>query len=143
MALIPPQINLGLQVIILALLFASLALKRKRKYFAHGATILIAVILNALSFLLVMMPSLLALEILKTQPLHWVFTRHPSTCWTRRNHNNSRCMDRRRMAPATIQPKLHQEKGINAPHFDTVGDRHLPRLRALRGLVHKSYTLNT
>jgi len=71
MALIPPQINLGLQIIILALLFASLALKRKRKYFAHGATMLTAVILNALSFLLVMMPSLSTLEILKTQPLHW------------------------------------------------------------------------
>jgi len=71
MALIPPQINLGLQVIILALMFASLALKRKRKYFAHGATMLTAVILNALSFLLVMMPSLSTLEILKTQPLHW------------------------------------------------------------------------
>lgn len=71
MALVPPQINLGLQIIILAILFASLALKRKRKYFAHGATMLTAVILNALSFLLVMMPSLSTLEILKTQPLHW------------------------------------------------------------------------
>jgi uncharacterized membrane protein YozB (DUF420 family) len=71
MALIPPQINLGLQIIMLAILFASLALKRKRKYFAHGVTMLIAVILNALSFLLVMMPSLSTLEILKTQPLHW------------------------------------------------------------------------
>lgn len=47
------------------------------------------------------------------------------------------------MAPTTIQPKLHQEKEINAPHFDTVGDRLFPRLRALCGLVHKSYTMST
>jgi uncharacterized membrane protein YozB (DUF420 family) len=71
MALIPPQINLSLQIATLIILFASLILKRKRKYFAHGATMLTAVILNALSFLLVMMPSLSTLEILKTQPLHW------------------------------------------------------------------------
>jgi len=71
MALIPPQINLSLQIATLVILFASLILKRKRKYFAHGATMLTAVILNALSFLLVMMPSLSTLEILKTQPLHW------------------------------------------------------------------------
>jgi uncharacterized membrane protein YozB (DUF420 family) len=71
MALIPPQINLGLQIIILAILFASLVLKRKRKYFAHGATMLTALILNTLSFLLVMMPSLRNLEIVRTQPLHW------------------------------------------------------------------------
>jgi len=71
MALIPPQINLSLQIATLIILFASLTLKRKRKYFAHGATMLTAVILNALSFLLVMMPSLSTLEILKTQPLHW------------------------------------------------------------------------
>ena len=47
------------------------------------------------------------------------------------------------MAPATIQPKLHQEKEINAPHFNIVGDRLFPRLRALYGLVHKSYTMST
>ena len=71
MALISPQINLGLQITILIILFASLTLKWKGKYFAHGATMLTAVILNALSFLLVMMPSLSTLEILKIQPLHW------------------------------------------------------------------------
>jgi uncharacterized membrane protein YozB (DUF420 family) len=71
MALISPQINLGLQISILIILFASLTLKLKRKYMAHGTTMLTAVILNALSFLLVMMPSLSTLEILKTQPLHW------------------------------------------------------------------------
>src|SRR4030043_1207699 len=71
MALISPQITLGLQITILLLLFGSLNLKRKRKYFAHGAPMFTAVILNALSFLLVMMPSLSTLEILKTQPLHW------------------------------------------------------------------------
>ena len=51
-------------------------------------------------------------------------------------------MDRRRMAPTTIQQKLHQEKEINALYVDTVGDSLSPWLRALCGLVHKSYTLS-
>jgi len=60
--LITPQTNLALQVIILALLFTSLGLKRGREYFLHGATMLVAVLLNAASFLLIMWPSLLRLR---------------------------------------------------------------------------------
>ena len=55
------QINLVFQIIILALLFASLMLKKRRNYFLHGTTMMIAVILNAFSFILVMGPSLLNL----------------------------------------------------------------------------------
>jgi uncharacterized membrane protein YozB (DUF420 family) len=56
--LISPQANLVLQIIIFAILFVSFVLKMKHKYFLHGATMLTAVILNALSFLLVMGPRL-------------------------------------------------------------------------------------
>lgn len=55
---ITPQNNLLLQIVILAVLFASVALKRMRKYPLHGVTMLLAVVLNAISFLLVMGPSL-------------------------------------------------------------------------------------
>ncbi|MCJ7470475.1 hypothetical protein MUO74_08310 [Candidatus Bathyarchaeota archaeon] len=65
------QTNMIVQTIALAALLASMALRRKRKYFAHGTTMLIAVMLNTLSFLLVMMPSLLNMEIVRTQPMHW------------------------------------------------------------------------
>jgi len=56
--LISPQANLALQILILMTLIASFILKRLRKYFLHGITMLIAVVLNAVSFLLIMGPSL-------------------------------------------------------------------------------------
>jgi uncharacterized membrane protein YozB (DUF420 family) len=62
------QINLALQIAILIMLLTSLALKKRYKYLLHGITMLIAVILNTLSFLIVMLPSLLSLEIVRTQP---------------------------------------------------------------------------
>ena len=65
------QTNMIVQTIVLATLLASMTLKRKRKYFAHGTIMLIAVVLNTISFLLVMMPSLLNMEIVRTQPMHW------------------------------------------------------------------------
>lgn len=55
--LIPPQTNLMFQIVVLILLFASLGLKQKRNYFLHGVTMLTAVILNVVSFLLVMWPT--------------------------------------------------------------------------------------
>jgi len=70
--LLSPQVNLAIQVIILFVLFASLALKGKRKYIMHGVTMLIGVILNVISFLLVMLPSLLSLEIVRTDPLSMI-----------------------------------------------------------------------
>jgi len=54
--------NLVFQIAILALLIVSLVLKKKRNYFLHGSTMMIAAILNAFSFILVMGPSLLNLE---------------------------------------------------------------------------------
>jgi hypothetical protein len=51
-------------------------------------------------------------------------------------------MDRRRMAPTTIQQKLHQKKEINALYLDTVGDSLSPWLFALCDLVHKPYTMS-
>jgi len=53
-----PEANFVLQIIILVVLFVSLVFKSKRKYFLHGAMILLAVILNAVSFFWVMWPSL-------------------------------------------------------------------------------------
>lgn len=49
-----PETNLVLQIIILAALLVSLMFKRRRKYLLHGAMILTAVILNAVSFFWVM-----------------------------------------------------------------------------------------
>jgi uncharacterized membrane protein YozB (DUF420 family) len=55
------QINLGLQISLLFLLILSYLIKRRGKFFAHGSIMLVAVVLNAVSFLLVMGPSLLSL----------------------------------------------------------------------------------
>jgi uncharacterized membrane protein YozB (DUF420 family) len=55
------QVNLGLQVVILVLLFSSYLLKRGGKFFVHGRLMLTAVILNLVGFLLVMGPSLVSL----------------------------------------------------------------------------------
>ena len=53
------QINLGLQIFLIILLLLSWTLKKKGKFYAHGSMMLIALILNAVSFFLVMGPSLL------------------------------------------------------------------------------------
>jgi uncharacterized membrane protein YozB (DUF420 family) len=66
------QANLVFQIVVLVLLFVSLSLKQRRKYLAHGMTMSIAVVLNALSFLLMMLPSLLNMEIVKTEPFRSV-----------------------------------------------------------------------
>ena len=65
------QVNLIVQVSILAVIIVSLMLKKKSSYFIHGATMLLAVLLNAFSFLLVMGPSLFGLkEFVFAQPSH-------------------------------------------------------------------------
>ena len=64
------QVNLGLQIGILALIWIAFILKTRHKFFIHGVLMLIAVALNIASFLLVMGPSLLGFEIIRTQPLH-------------------------------------------------------------------------
>jgi len=62
--------NLVFQIVILALLFVSLVLKKKRNYFLHGSTMLIATVLNAFSFILVMGPSFLGLgQLIVDRPL--------------------------------------------------------------------------
>lgn len=66
------QANLAFQMVVFVLLLVSLGLKQRRKYLAHGITMSIAVVLNALSFLLVMLPSLLNMEIVKTEPFNAV-----------------------------------------------------------------------
>lgn len=64
------QSNLGFQIVILALLFASLILKKRGNFFLHGIMMMAAAILNAFSFILVMGPSLLNLEqFVANQPL--------------------------------------------------------------------------
>ncbi len=61
--------NIMLQIVILAIIIVGLFLKKKHKLFQHGSTMLVAVILNLLSFLLAMGPSLLNLEpVLVVQP---------------------------------------------------------------------------
>jgi len=66
------QINLVLQIVILALLSVSMrTLKKKRNYYLHGSTMTIATVLNAFSFTLVMGPSLLNLrELIVDKPLN-------------------------------------------------------------------------
>jgi uncharacterized membrane protein YozB (DUF420 family) len=71
--LIPPQANVAFQVVILVMLFASIAFKLKRRFFLHGATVLIALVLNTVSFLLVMLPSLMNKEIFRTQSVFTPF----------------------------------------------------------------------
>ena len=64
------QVNAVFQISIAIILLGSLVFKKKRRYFLHGAMMLVAVVLNVVSFLFVMLPSLLGLEIIRTQPLH-------------------------------------------------------------------------
>jgi uncharacterized membrane protein YozB (DUF420 family) len=62
------QINLGLQIAILVLLSVSILLKNMRRLLAHGVTMSVATFLNLASFLVIMLPSLLNIEALKTDP---------------------------------------------------------------------------
>lgn len=55
------ETNLTLQVVILALLVAAYSLKRRGQFISHGTLMLVAVVLNVISFLLVMGPSLFSL----------------------------------------------------------------------------------
>lgn len=55
------QANLVLEIVILMVLFAAFALKRKGNYLKHGGMMLAAVVLNILSFVLVMGPALFSL----------------------------------------------------------------------------------
>jgi uncharacterized membrane protein YozB (DUF420 family) len=64
------QVNLGLQIAILAIIFIGYILKRRGNFFLHGTLMLVGVVLNIVSFLVVMGPSLLSFEIIRTQPLH-------------------------------------------------------------------------
>jgi len=64
------QVNLGLQIGILALIWVAYFIRKRRKYFIHGTLMLVGIILNVISFLLVMGPSLLSFDIIRTQPLH-------------------------------------------------------------------------
>ena len=55
------QANLILEIIILIVLFAAFALKRKGKFLKHGSMMLAGVVLNILSFTIVMGPAFLSL----------------------------------------------------------------------------------
>lgn len=68
--LISSQVNALLQTIILIILVAGIGLKRGKRHYLHGIAMLAAVIMNLLSFTLKMLPSLLTMEIITTQPLH-------------------------------------------------------------------------
>jgi uncharacterized membrane protein YozB (DUF420 family) len=57
------QVNLGLQAVILVLLLSSYVMKRRGRFFLHGSLMLTAVVLNGVSFLLVMGPSLSSLTV--------------------------------------------------------------------------------
>jgi uncharacterized membrane protein YozB (DUF420 family) len=58
-----PEINLVLQIVIFVVLLVSLVFKQKHKYPLHGITMLIAVVLNAISFFWVMWSSFLGFEL--------------------------------------------------------------------------------
>jgi uncharacterized membrane protein YozB (DUF420 family) len=71
MAPILAQFNLIFQIIILAVLFVGFGLKQRGKFVAHGSTMLIAVVLSAVSFLLAMGPSFFSLSgFISEQPTH-------------------------------------------------------------------------
>ncbi len=55
------QANLVLEIIILMVLFAAFALKRKGKFLKHGGAMLVGVVLNILSFVIVMGPAFFSL----------------------------------------------------------------------------------
>jgi hypothetical protein len=65
----PGQLNLGLQIVILALILAGFIFKLRGKYLVHGVLMFVGVILNIVSFALVMGPSILGFEVIITQPL--------------------------------------------------------------------------
>jgi len=56
------QANLILEIIILIVLFAAFALKRRGKFRKHGSMMLAGVVLNILSFTIVMGPAFFSLE---------------------------------------------------------------------------------
>lgn len=62
MGLASSQANLVLQIIIFTTVLISFVFVKKRRFWVHGVMMLIAVVLNAFSFLWVMEPSLLSLE---------------------------------------------------------------------------------
>lgn len=68
--LISPQANAALQMIILVLLLAGVGIKRRQKHVLHGLVMVTAVIVNLLSFVLIMFPSLTRMVIISTQPFH-------------------------------------------------------------------------
>lgn len=65
-------VNLGFQIVILSLILAGFFLKFKRKYLLHGVLMFVAVVLNIVSFALVMGPSILGFEIIVVQPLNYI-----------------------------------------------------------------------
>lgn len=67
---ISPQVNAVLQVVITVLLLISIGIKGRQRYFLHGFTMLAGVLLNLLSFVLIMFPSLLRTAIIYIQPFH-------------------------------------------------------------------------
>jgi uncharacterized membrane protein YozB (DUF420 family) len=64
------QINLGLQIAILGIVLVGWVVRKLGHLILHGTLMLAGVALNLVSFLVVMGPSLLSLEILRTQPFH-------------------------------------------------------------------------
>jgi hypothetical protein len=65
-------INLGFQIVILSLILAGFFLKLKGKYLLHGVLMFVGVVLNIVSFILVMGPSILGFEIIVVQPLSYI-----------------------------------------------------------------------
>jgi len=63
-------INLGFQIAILALILVGFILKLKGKYVLHGVLMFVGVVMNIVSFILIMGPSILGFEIIITQPLN-------------------------------------------------------------------------
>ena len=61
------QINLFFQIVILAVVLSGLVLKKFRKLLLHGRMMFLGAILNLISFLTVMGPSLLSLVVSGTQ----------------------------------------------------------------------------
>jgi uncharacterized membrane protein YozB (DUF420 family) len=113
------DLNLVLQIIILAIIVASLFYKRKTKFKVHGATMGLAVILQILAFILVMGPTFFnnldffstetSIPVVQTAWIHAVpgamailLGIYLVTKWAVKTSNVAGCYKRKRIMDVTI-----------------------------------------
>ncbi len=119
------EINLVFQIVILAVLSASvITLRKGRHHFLHGSTMLIATLLNALSFIWVMGPSLLNLgRLVVDKPYTMISTVTVAHGILGAIAGILACsMDHCSLAFTLVNPILCRKKENNENHFGPVDD---------------------